>query len=87
MAAFDRSMRRLAKGNPDVPGMFEDLVKILAADPQNSSRKHNVRKLRDVEAGEGQWRIRSPTDHPRAIFKSAGYEGIVAVPAECCIEI
>ena len=58
-AAFDRSMRALAKMHPDIPDMFEDLVTVLATDPQNTSRKHNIKKLRDVEAGDGQWRIRS----------------------------
>ncbi len=58
-------MRRLAKGNPDVPEAFEDLVTILATDPRNTSRRHSInanaqyKKLRNVEAGNGQWRIRS----------------------------
>jgi len=58
-AAFDRSMRPLAKMHPEISGLFEGLVRILATDPQNTSRKHNIRKLTNVEAGEGQWRIRS----------------------------
>ena len=58
-AAFDRSMRRLAKKNPGISEVFEDLVHILATDPQNTSRKHKIKKLTGVEAGDGQWRIRS----------------------------
>jgi mRNA-degrading endonuclease RelE of RelBE toxin-antitoxin system len=58
-AAFDRSMKRLAKKNLAMPDMFNDLVEILAADAQNTSRQHNIKKLTDVELGEGQWRIRS----------------------------
>ena len=58
-AAFDRSMKRLAKKNPDISDMFEALLAILAADPQNASRRHSIKKLTDVEPGEGQWRIRS----------------------------
>jgi mRNA-degrading endonuclease RelE of RelBE toxin-antitoxin system len=58
-AAFDRSIKRLAKKNPDIPDMFEGLVTTLAADPQNTSRKHSIKKLTNVDAGDGQWRIRS----------------------------
>jgi mRNA-degrading endonuclease RelE of RelBE toxin-antitoxin system len=52
-------MKRLAKKDPSIPDVFDDLLKILAADPQNASRQHSIKKLTDVEAGEGQWRIRA----------------------------
>jgi mRNA-degrading endonuclease RelE of RelBE toxin-antitoxin system len=58
-AAFDRTIKRLAKKNRDTPQMFEGLVAVLATDPQNTSRKHNIKKLTNVDAGDGQWRIRS----------------------------
>ena len=56
-SAFDRSLRQLAKKNPGIPEMFEDLVTVLESDPQNTSRKHNIKKLTGVEAGDGQWRV------------------------------
>lgn len=52
-------MRKLAKRNPEISEVFGDLVEILAGDPQNTSRKHSIKKLTDVEVGNGQWRIRS----------------------------
>lgn len=58
-AAFDRSMKQLAKKNPDVSGVFERLITILATDPRNTSRQHNIKKLTNIESGDGQWRIRS----------------------------
>ena len=57
--AFDRTLKRLAKQNPEIPEMLENLVIILASDPQNLSRRHNIKKLTNVDVGEGQWRIRS----------------------------
>ena len=58
-AAFERSVRRLAKKNPGIPGMLERLLKILETDPLNTSRRHNIKKLTGIDAGDGQWRIRS----------------------------
>lgn len=57
--AFDRSIRRLARKNPDIPTVFEELVSILSTDPQNTTRRHQIKKLTNVEQGDGQWRIRS----------------------------
>ena len=39
--------------------MFDDLLTILAADPQNTSRQHSIKKLTDVEPGDGRWRTRA----------------------------
>ena len=58
-AAFDRSLRKLTKGNPDALETFEHLANVLATDPQNTSRKHNIKKLTNIEPQNGQWRIRS----------------------------
>jgi mRNA-degrading endonuclease RelE of RelBE toxin-antitoxin system len=43
----------------DIPGIFKALLTVLAADPRNTSRQHNIKKLTGVELGDGQWRIRS----------------------------
>lgn len=58
-AAFDRALKRLAKKHPDIPDIFEELLTILESDPLNTSRQYNVKKLVDVEPGDGAWRIRS----------------------------
>jgi len=57
-AAFDRSLKRLAKKHPGIPGVFEELLAVLQADPLNTSHRHNIKKLTAVESGDGQWRIR-----------------------------
>ncbi len=57
--AFDRSIKRLAKKNPDIPEIFEELLSILSTDPLNTSRRYHIKKLTNVEPGDGQWRIRS----------------------------
>jgi mRNA-degrading endonuclease RelE of RelBE toxin-antitoxin system len=58
-AAFDRSLKRLAKKHPDLPDVFDELLAVLEADPLNVSRRQNVKKLVNVEPGDGAWRIRS----------------------------
>jgi mRNA-degrading endonuclease RelE of RelBE toxin-antitoxin system len=57
--AFDRSIKRLAKKNPDIPEIFEALLGVLSSDPLNTTRRHQIKKLTNVEQGDGQWRIRS----------------------------
>ena len=58
-AAFGRSIRRLSKKDPEIPEIFERLLSILQTDPQNVSRRHNIKKLVNVAPGDGQWRIRT----------------------------
>lgn len=58
-AAFDRSIKRLAKKNPEIPDVFAAMLAVLQEDPLNTSRRHNIKKLTDVAAGDGQWRLRS----------------------------
>ena len=57
-AAFDREFRAIAKGNSQIPGALEQLVKVLCEDPYNRSRQHNIKKLAQVNPSDGQWRIR-----------------------------
>lgn len=35
------------------------MVEALKQDPYNRGRQHNIKKLRGVKKGEGQWRIAS----------------------------
>lgn len=51
-------VRRRLKQNPDLLDRLLEARDVLQVDPHNTSREHNIRKLTDVMAGEGQWRIR-----------------------------
>jgi mRNA-degrading endonuclease RelE of RelBE toxin-antitoxin system len=55
---FDRLLKRLARPHPEVPEVFARVIGILAFDPHNRSRTHDIRKLQGVSAGEGQYRLR-----------------------------
>jgi mRNA-degrading endonuclease RelE of RelBE toxin-antitoxin system len=56
---FDRLMKKLASKHPDLAGRFEEAIPILSADPYNKNRRHPIKKLEGVKAGEGQYRLRS----------------------------
>lgn len=58
-AHFDRLMKKLALKHTDLVERFEEALAILATDPHNTSRKHSIKKLQNVPAGEGQYRLRS----------------------------
>jgi mRNA-degrading endonuclease RelE of RelBE toxin-antitoxin system len=57
--AFERSARRLVRKMPKIEDALDELRGVLETDPLNVSRRHNIKKLTNVEPGEGQWRIRS----------------------------
>jgi mRNA-degrading endonuclease RelE of RelBE toxin-antitoxin system len=38
---------------------FEEAIEVLSPDPQNKSHKYPIKKLTNVPAGEGQYRLRS----------------------------
>ena len=56
---FDRLIRKLVPKHPGLIERFEEAITILSADPYNKSRKHAIKKLEGVAAGEGQYRLRS----------------------------
>ncbi|MCS6903338.1 MAG: hypothetical protein NZO41_03560 [Candidatus Bipolaricaulota bacterium] len=56
---FDRDYKGLARRNPLAISHVEVMVEALKQDPYNRSRQHNIKKLRGVKKGEGQWRIAS----------------------------
>lgn len=58
-AAFERSARRLIRKNPHIEDVIEEMATVLRRDPQNTTRRHQIKKLTNVEPGDGQWRIRS----------------------------
>jgi mRNA-degrading endonuclease RelE of RelBE toxin-antitoxin system len=55
---FERALKKLARAHPQVGGEYEAVLPILNADPYNRTRRHAIRKLEGVAAGEGQYRIR-----------------------------
>ena len=57
-SAFERDVRRLRRQRPDVYGSLLRAVEVLERDPFNRKVEANIRKLVDVPAGEGQFRLR-----------------------------
>jgi mRNA-degrading endonuclease RelE of RelBE toxin-antitoxin system len=58
-ARFERDCRALLKRHPEVAADYANVLAILSVDPYNRTRKHPIKKLEQVAAGEGQYRIRS----------------------------
>jgi mRNA-degrading endonuclease RelE of RelBE toxin-antitoxin system len=56
---FDRSLKKLTKKNPTIMAVIGDMLAVLAVDPLNTSRRHSIKKLTNIEQGSGAWRIRS----------------------------
>jgi mRNA-degrading endonuclease RelE of RelBE toxin-antitoxin system len=55
---FERQFRRLLKGHPELVDRCAEAITILAGDPYNRSRAHNIMKLEGVNMGAGQYRLR-----------------------------
>lgn len=56
--AFEREVRRLRTRLPHVYKALLGAVELLETDPFNLEGRGNIRKLVDVPAGEGQFRLR-----------------------------
>ena len=56
--AFSRDAKKLRKKDKKVTEIIETASKILRNDPFNGEQLKNIKKLVDVEKGDGQWRIR-----------------------------
>lgn len=56
--AFERDFRKISKGDTALVKVLEELLAILREDPHNRGRRHKIKKLAGLKAGEGQWRIR-----------------------------
>jgi len=56
---FDRLLKKLASKHPEFNDRLAEAAVILSMDPYNKSYKYQIIKLRDVAAGEGQFRLRS----------------------------
>ena len=57
-SGYERDIRSLIRQNPDILNMAERALNILEQDPYNKTRQYDVKKLKGVEVGKGQWRIR-----------------------------
>ena len=51
-AAFMRWFSKLARKHAELPGLLADAKAILAADPYNRTRAHNIKKLTAIPRGE-----------------------------------
>lgn len=58
-SAFERQAKKVIGRNKALITVLENLLAILAEDPQNTSGKYPIKKLSGLNPGEGQWRIRS----------------------------
>lgn len=56
---FDRAFRKLAGQHPELANVYPRIVRVLRSDPYNQSRSHDIKKLEDILAGDGQYRIRA----------------------------
>ena len=57
-STFDRALRKLGKGHPELADLYGEVVTTLESDPYNRSGAHSIKKLVDVRRGDGQYRIR-----------------------------
>ena len=57
-AAFMRWFSTLARKHAELRGLLADAKAVLAADPYNRTRAHNIKKLTAIPRGEGQYRLR-----------------------------
>lgn len=54
---FERDLNRLARKNREAVSLYEHTLTVLEFDPYNFSRQYKIKKLTDVAAGDGQWRL------------------------------
>jgi mRNA-degrading endonuclease RelE of RelBE toxin-antitoxin system len=56
---FKGDVEEMVERDPDFIEILERCNAILKLDPYNIGRQHQIKKLTDVNPGEGQWRIRA----------------------------
>ena len=57
-AHCERDLAKLERGHAELREVYPRVLAILKPDPYNHSRSHAIRKLEDVQPGNGQWRLR-----------------------------
>lgn len=55
---YERLVRKLLKGHPELQALQDRVRGILRTDPYNRSRAHTIKKLEGVQQGEGQYRLK-----------------------------
>ena len=55
---YERLVRRLVKGQPELRALLDKVGAVLESDPYNVSRQHPIKKLEGVAPGAGQYRLR-----------------------------
>jgi len=55
---FDRQAKALRRDNKEFAARYREAIAILADDPYNLGRAHQIKKLVAFKPGEGQWRLR-----------------------------
>jgi len=58
LPSFARELEALARRHPELAELYVYALAVLREDPHNIGRRPAIRKLRDVEPGEGQFRLR-----------------------------
>jgi mRNA-degrading endonuclease RelE of RelBE toxin-antitoxin system len=56
---FEKDLRRQSKKDHKILKEIEILKKILETDPYNLSRRFDIKKLKGIKPGEGQFRVRA----------------------------
>jgi len=56
--SFARTLEVLARRHPELVDLYAQALAILSEDPYNASRRHSIKKLHGVPAGEGRYRLR-----------------------------
>ena len=56
---FERTFEKLVEKHREPAGYYTHVIQILQTDPYNHTRSHSMKKLKDVPAGDGQYRIRT----------------------------
>lgn len=56
--AFNRLAKRLTAQRPDLAETMAEAFSILQSDPHNLTHRHDIKKLRNVPAGQGLYRLR-----------------------------
>lgn len=54
---YERLVKKLRKGHPDLQPLQRRMEEILSSDPHNRNRQYDIKKLHDVKQGEGQYRL------------------------------
>jgi len=57
-STFEKEARRIYRRDPRMREALVEAVTLLESDPLNPDRRANIRKLANVPAGEGRYRLR-----------------------------